>query len=470
MVTQAGPKPKRKTYSRGYMRFLVLALSAAAIFQGFDAALASVAVRDLESTFGVEVSELGLAIPTLAIAAGTLFAWPASALADRFGRKPVVVWSTAGFAVFTGLTAVSTTPEGFAGFQFLARVCLVTQMVVALTFVAEVVPARSRGSIIGLMGGIGALGLPVASYLSAVLGPGSFKGLFVLGAAGLVPAIILNRSVESESWVFRRRGGTRLLQGPFRSEVALISFGFLATNFALWGAATAWPFHASTLDFSSSTIESLIGAGLIAGALGHLAAGVFSDRLGRRRVGTAFLVLAGISGSLLFRAETPEASLPLILAASFFGFGATTIFDAIAIESVPSRLRAQTLGLARGVFVIVGAIGGTAAVSALAGDGDSQVSTLGDSASIVVLVFLVAALILRRLPETSGKELEKISAAVPAPVPEFAYGPRDKPSEAIIPEGRPTTSPSPRIQPRPTRDWTAQRSDEETWTSDDSTD
>jgi MFS family permease len=435
---------------------LLLTVSLAALFQGFDGALASVAIRDLEATFGIQATEIGLLIPTLAIVVGSLLAWPASALADRIGRRPVLIWATVGFSVFTALTAISSSPEGFAGFQFLARICLVTELVVAVTLVAEEVPARRRGWAIGAMTAVGALGFPAAAVLHSLIGPESFKALFFLGGAGLIPALMMMRFEESVRWSHRRSGSNQLLSGPYAWEVFRIGAMFGIASIALWGTATAWPFYARSLDFSTAAIERLLGASLVAGALGHLAGGMISDRMGRRRTGTAFLILAGVFGSLLFRTETPESSLPIIMIAAFFAFGTSPIFDAIAVEAVPSRLRASTLGLARGVFVVVGAITGTFAVSTLAGDAVTEIATIGDAAGIVALTFLVAALALRGLPETSGRELEKIAAAVPEPVPDYAYGPRDRPRDTILPQGRSRSTPTPRVPETP-HDWSKER-------------
>jgi AAHS family 4-hydroxybenzoate transporter-like MFS transporter len=158
------------------------------LFDGFDLTVAGVALPKIADYLHAKPSALGLAFgasqfgPVIgAIVFGTL--------ADRWGRKWMLLTSGLIFAFFTGMIVTITSVEQLALYRFLAGLGLGGAVPNALTFGSEYAPARLRATLITTMyTGIPAgamIGGLSAAWLIPHLG---WRSLFVLG--GGVPVII----------------------------------------------------------------------------------------------------------------------------------------------------------------------------------------------------------------------------------------------------------------------------------------
>src|SRR3954463_7740701 len=95
-----------------YQRRLFVLLSVANFFEGYDFLALSQILPNLRAEMGLSQSQGGLLVSVTGI--GTILAYGVVRLADRVGRRPVMMGTILGYAVFTGLTALSRGPWDFA--------------------------------------------------------------------------------------------------------------------------------------------------------------------------------------------------------------------------------------------------------------------------------------------------------------------------------------------------------------------
>jgi len=147
------------------------------------------------------------------------------------------------------------------------------------------------------------------------------------------------------------------------------------------------------------------------GTLGYLACGWMMDRFGRRPTAITFGVLAAVSAWGLFQSRNTIMLGALLLVAVFFGLGMAPVLGAISTELFPTYIRNQSAAWARNIFQISGFILGPLLVGVLGDHYTGALGSVGDTVSILVLLFLPATwLIWRHLPETKGRELEQIES------------------------------------------------------------
>lgn len=420
-----------------------MVLGAVVFFQGFAVAVTAVSVDDLAAQFGVAEGSGALLAPALAVAIGSMAAWPLASVADRLGRKPLLIASTFGFATFSGATAAADDIATFTALQGVARVFLIACVVMAVVVAVEEFPSRSRGYVVGVLGAMGALGLPVATGALVALRatPIGFRGLYLVSALPLLLVPVMMR-VLNETRRFGMPGRRpSLLRSEVRREALLVGALFLFVQLGFFAALTSFATYAvEEVGLALETTRLLQAAAIMAGVFGYLAAGRMQDRWGRRRTATFFLVGGAAFGAGVFQSGTVEALAILTPAATFFGLGVSAVLSALGAELFPTKVRAGALGLARGVFATIGALAGPISVAALA----PVTPEIGDAASITFLALVAAAALVWLLPETARRELESISAASQIPEPRPPAPPR---TPRVVLPGATPPAPRPRAEP-----------------------
>ncbi|MEK7848261.1 MAG: MFS transporter, partial [Chloroflexota bacterium] len=123
-------------YLWGLMGFITVCT----LFEYYDALILNLALPYLGRDFRADARELGLAVG--AIQLGTVAAFFLVRLADRYGRRPVLLLSIVGYSLFTFLTAFSQGLYDLVAYQFVARALMVTEVGVGSIVLAEELPAR----------------------------------------------------------------------------------------------------------------------------------------------------------------------------------------------------------------------------------------------------------------------------------------------------------------------------------------
>jgi AAHS family 4-hydroxybenzoate transporter-like MFS transporter len=174
----------RQPLGRLQIRIIVLC-SLVALLDGFDLLAIGVAAPAMAGPLHIAPNQLG-AVFSAALFGLMLGAFGLGPMADRYGRRCVLISATATFGVFTLCTAGAATLQQILLFRFLAGLGLGGAMPSFISLAAEYTPRSKRQAVVGLLwtgfplGGV-IVGL-LASRLIATVG---WQSLFYIG--GILP-------------------------------------------------------------------------------------------------------------------------------------------------------------------------------------------------------------------------------------------------------------------------------------------
>lgn len=191
----------------GSYQILVLGFCLMAAFvDGADRQSVALVAHNLASSLHLDSTKLGIvfSVDNLGAAVGAIFG---GQIADRWGRRPVLIWSMALIAACTLATAFATSFAGLAVIRLIAGVGLGSAIPAFLTLASEYVSAPRRGTIAAVIyigyplgGAVGGLWTsyllqyytwPSVFYVGAIL-----PGVLFIFALFLLPETMqfLNRS------------------------------------------------------------------------------------------------------------------------------------------------------------------------------------------------------------------------------------------------------------------------------------
>ena len=352
---------------------------------------------------------------------GTLGGWIFSSLADRWGRKPVMVLTILFYSVFSGLTAFATELWHVGALRFLVAMGVGGEWAVGATLVAEVFPKQARERAGGIFHTTSVAGVWLAAAVGLAVGSHWRAAYFV----GLIPALLVvwvRASLhEPDAWQEakqsqgERMGSFRELLGNPRWRARAIAGALLAMVglATFWGVAVAGQNLAEDLLRKlNAPLDTISSRGKIAfgfvqttgAAVGMLAMGPLSARWGRRR--TFALMHVGAFGMTLVVCWVPGyfGSYAVLLGLlPLFGFFAQGIHAGYAVyfpELFPTYLRATGAGFCFNTGRILAApvlIWGSAWMKATL--------PLPQAISVLGVLFLFGLVVLIFLPETKGQDL-----------------------------------------------------------------
>ncbi|VWB86841.1 MFS transporter [Burkholderia aenigmatica] len=378
---------------------------AIALLEGLDLQSVGVAAPRMAREFGLTVSQMGIAF-----SAGTFGLLPGAMLggrlADRIGRKRVLIASVALFGLLSIATAQASSFAMLVVVRVLTGIGLGGAMPNLIALSSEAVEPRSRSSAVATM----YCGIPfggvIASLIGVLLaGDTEWRHIFYVGGAGPLLLVPLLAMLLPESRAYLDIAGT----SAARTSVARTLFGDGRTisTLALW---ISYFCTLIVLYFLLNWLPSLMAArgldrehvGLVqiafnvGGGLGALGIGAALDRMRASRVVGGMYV--GIVLSLAALAAAPGfASLAAAaFAAGMFVVGGQSVLYALAAIYYPTAMRGTGVGTAVAVGRLGSVVGPLAAATLLAA-GRSAPVVIGASIP-VTLVAAVAALLLIRRP------------------------------------------------------------------------
>jgi MFS family permease len=368
----------------------------------------------------------------------TLFGWAIGGLvggviADYAGRRRMLLWSIALYAVCTGLTALSWSWVSFAIFRFVTGLALGSEWGTGTSLVAETWSDGTRSKAAGIMQsglGIGFFIASLAWHFLAPVGANAWRWMFLLGVLPALVAVFLWRRVpESGEWMAatgspgtssttagrRRRRGIRVreltllevLRDRRLRKVTLIASAMsLVTTVAWWGISTWVPGYVSQVAAeqgrSASAWSSDAGMIYNAGAIvGYIGLGFVADRIGRRWTTFGYFALSLALTPLLFLGPKNMALLvPIIIFNGMFTLGQYTWMPVWLPELYPTRLRATGVSFVFNAARFIACLG-----PLLAGAIITRLGGYGTAATAFGCIYLLGMALCFFLPETKGKPL-----------------------------------------------------------------
>jgi AAHS family 4-hydroxybenzoate transporter-like MFS transporter len=415
-----------------FQKRIMVLIGGVVVMDGFDVQAIGFIAPALTQDWHIEPAALGpiFGAGLLGMLVGSMLL---SILADRVGRRPVLVGATAFFSLcMLGTVAVASVPQ-MVFLRFLTGLGIGGVMANAVALASEYSPQRQRASLLmwiscGFTGGAIAGGL-----ISAVLIPwAGWRSVFFVG--GVLPlgiaAVMYWRLPESLLFLSQQGAHEELrrllgriapsidpgrdfhLAAPaqvrgrgsftklFRNNRALMTVLLWLVSFAnllnLFFLANWLPLLSARMGYSSS-IAVLMGTTLqLGGLIGAVVMGPLIDRLGYYRILVPVFVIAGLAVAAI---GEPALSLPLlylvIFAAGVCIVGAQPALNALASTLYPTEIRATGVGWSLGVGRAGAIVGPVVAAQLVALNWSSQTLFLAASVpalfSCIVVIGLAIA-------------------------------------------------------------------------------
>jgi putative MFS transporter len=373
--------------------------------------------------------------------------------ADRFGRRPMFVWSMLWYSAATAMMALQDGAIGMNFWRFVSSIGLGLELVVVNTYVTELVASRIRGRAVAMYQVIALSAVPLSAFISYQLMPiapwgvegwrwvmwlgvgcvlliwwfrrrlpESPRWLAIMGRYAEADAVVrqIERDVEANTkkplapafaTLAQIQHGAEdagsfgeLFRAPYRTRTIMFIIQQMFMPVAFYGFA-AW-IPTLLIAKGIAVTQSLFYAFLIALAqpLCPLVMILFADRFDRKWQ----IAFGGIASVLLILGFALQTNPVLVV---LFGiavtFSKTIITTAVACympECYPTRIRGRGHGLVYGVSRVMAAMSGPIIAFTLAGYG-----ILGVSILIACCFFIVAGVTLLLGPRVHGRMLEQIN-------------------------------------------------------------
>jgi MFS family permease len=400
-------------------RKVLLPLVLTGFFETYDVALLTLAAPVLAGGLGLGIGTFGICVALIRLA--SLASVPVLRLADRWGRRSMLLISIAVFTIATGMTALAFGIVAFVALQMVARVFQATESSLASLVIAEELRPHRRGaglSVLGVISGIG-FGAVAGLLLLVPHTPLGWRLFYIVALVPLLLVAYLRRNLrETRAFIVARAEHrlqpsfwprvTRAQRRTCLRALALVSaFGLVQTSCFFYSADLA-----QTTYGWESRFPIIVGLAGVFGVLGFFLGGRVSDLVGRKPM-VAVAILLTAAGTILIFTQLRELFIPgfFLTAAGSACFLAVTL--AYLAELFPTEIRATLTALVVSCQVAAGSLG-LVIVGALSGVVGS--SSLMLAAGIALVASL---LLLRRLPEVGGCDV--IHATEEAPL-----GPRER--------------------------------------------
>lgn len=406
-------------------------------------AFAAPAIRE---DWGLSVDDVGMitAASFLGMFVGSIVG---GRIADRIGRKRVIMAATAFFSVFSLLSAFAVGTIDLAIYRVLTGFGLQAMTVVVLTYVAEMFPRLSRGRSQTWIVVFSLLGVPAMAWFAKWVvptGPSAWRWIFVLGSVGLMLLVVVARSLpESVRWleangrrteglgiverierearertgadlpsivaepIVESRGAGDLLRGGYLKRTVVLSLTMMLALSGFYGFNAWVPTLVNQHGLSvaqSATFSAILSLAVFPGALAAL---LFIDKVERR---TAVLVIYTVVAALMlvfgFTGSNELLLASGLLVTMLLQTSVPCMYTYLP-EIFPTNLRALGAGIGNGVGRL-SVFGSTFLIAGI-------LTWLGFTA---VFLYLAGAILLAGLTigifgeRTRGRSLEEITASV----------------------------------------------------------
>jgi putative MFS transporter len=377
----------------------------------YGGSLASQALHFVARSFHASDADLGVALAVTRV--GTLIGLVGAVLADRLGRRSMLIVSLIGTSIATGLSAFAPNLATFTALQVFVRGFVNLALIVGSIVVLEEAAEGSRAYTLALSGiawgggfALGAGLLPVAE-----IGHNAWRILFALGGLGifLVPGIA-RRMRETPRYAAMQRDGTSANfddgDSAFGPRFVLVAAAMFLTAFFIAPASQFTNrYLADERGYSAVGILLLrfVTQGppaLIAIWLG----GRLAERIGRRPVAATTTLALAAAGAVFFLTGGPLLWL-MLLASSFAGAMGGPSLSSFNTELFPTHTRGRAGG-----WLLVAAVLGSVSGLLVAGYLADPFGAVGRSVAVAAIAPAVVAIaLIPRLPEARGRLLDDVS-------------------------------------------------------------
>jgi SHS family lactate transporter-like MFS transporter len=368
----------------------------------FDFFIVVMTLTAIAQEFGRSDKAIALSI-TLTLAFRPVGALVFGLMADRYGRRIPLMTNLVFYSVIEVLSGLAPSYWSFLVLRALFGIGMGGEWGVGASLVMEKVPPRLRGVFSGLLQQGYAAGYLLAALCYFVVFPRwGWRPMFFIGGLPALLAVYVRSHVkESEVWQQTRHESWSGLGRGILSHWRLFLYIWLLMtmmNFVSHGTQDLYPtFLQRDWGFTPKDRALLTALSMVGALIGGVLCGMYSDRLGRRKM--IVLALMGALCIIPLWAFAPSVAL-LALGAFLMQFmvqGAWGVIPAHLMELSPDSVRGFLPGFAYQCGVLVA--GSVAYIEAVFA---ARLSYTWAMAVTAATVFVLGALVAWFGPEKRG--------------------------------------------------------------------
>ncbi|HVZ77845.1 MAG TPA: MFS transporter [Gemmatimonadaceae bacterium] len=360
----------------------------------FDYFLMVFVMKAVATEFHSTIKAVSLAV-TLTLAMRPLGALVFGALADRFGRRPVLMIDIMLFSVLELASAFAPTLIVLIALRAAFGFAMGGEWGIGASLTMETIPARARGVASGLLQEGYAFGYLVAAIVYGLLFDYiGWRGMFMVGVLPALLVVYIRRGVEeSPAWEKMRKRPRVSLRQTLRGRWGLLAYVVvLMTAFNLFshGTQDIYPtFLQAQRGFSTHMVSLITIASMIGAIIGGLVFGALSERIGRRKA-----IIAASALALPIIPLWSYATAPVMLGVGAFLMqiavqGAWGVIPAHLNELSPGEIRGTFPGLAYQLGNLLASANATIQAGIAANRGGDYSYALAVIAAAVAVVIIV---------------------------------------------------------------------------------
>ena len=370
-----------------------------ALMEGLDLQAAGIAAGGIAQAFALDKMQMGwiFSAGILGLLPGALVG---GMLADRYGRKRILIGSVALFGLFSLATAIAWDLPSLVLARLMTGVGLGAALPNLIALTSEAAGPRFRGTAVSLM----YCGVPIGAALAATLG---FAGAnlawqTVFWVGGVVPLILVPLLMRwlPESAVFAgEKQAAPPLRALFAPETAtatlLLWLCYFFTLLVVYMLINWLPLLLVEQGFQPSQAAGVMFALQMGAASGTLMLGALMDKL--RPVTMSLLIYSGMLASLLALGTVSSFNGMLLagFVAGLFATGGQSVLYALAPLFYSSQIRATGVGTAVAVGRL-GAMSGPLLAGKMLALGTGTVGVMAASAPGILVAGLAVFILMSR--------------------------------------------------------------------------
>ncbi len=254
----------------------------------FDFFLLVFMLKAIAAEFGTDVKSVAYAI-FLTLAARPFGAFFFGLLADRFGRRPILMIVILAFSFFSALSGLAGSLSQLILIRTMFGFAMGGEWGIGASLVMETIPAKLRGPVSGLLQSGYPSGYFVASLVYfALFDTIGWRGMFFVGIAPALLVFLIRLHVEESPAFLESRRGPRA--NPFAElarhwKIALYTIVLMAAfNAFSHGTQDLYPtFLQEQHGFDTQLTGTLTAIMNVGAIVGGITFGIWSERIGRKR-------------------------------------------------------------------------------------------------------------------------------------------------------------------------------------------
>ncbi len=283
-------------------------------------------------------------------------------LADKYGRKTIIVFCLASSAAFIGLHTFANSILTLGILRAFGFALSNAVQPIASSYIAEASPPRIRGLMVGLF----ACGFPMGAFIAGMISVPllsyyGWRSIFLIAFLVIPMAFIIGKFLpESQSFIDIKNNNQKeetswkekikeLFGKKYRRKCILCMLAFFCFGGPYAGTAFFFPtFFNEVRGYSDSESAAIIGLAYGIGIIGYISSAVVGEFFLTRRNTTIIWCWLGTLSllCLIWIPDTIAEDIFWFGLMSMFFYGMGSVITAMIIELFPTRLRATGAALA----------------------------------------------------------------------------------------------------------------------------